>query len=589
MRARLILESGGEPAEYDLDPATPATLGRSRENTIVLLDELASRKHACVAYENGRWVLRDLDSLNGTHLDGERVTGTVPLADGRQVRIGDVVFRFRLARPEGADADGPAPDDPSPATVMLTDDLSALCRFMSKAVAETDPRDLIRKALGVALRQTRASLAGYLALESSDPLPKLVLPDDAPVDAHLSRQLTQRVREEGTTVWLGTDMANTRPSDSLMPFTDAMCLPVRPVGALHVYKANAFFTERDVRFCEAVAAHLGSTLQALRSRQALEFENSRLRGHLSGSDQLVGSGPAMTELRERIRRVAPQLSTVLITGESGTGKELVALSLHRQSRRAAGPLVPVNCAAIQQTLLEGELFGYRKGAFTGADRDYPGLFQMADEGTLFLDEVGELSAECQAKLLRAIEGRSFRPLGSTKEVKVDVRVLAATNRDLTKEVKAGRFREDLYYRLNVITLHVPPLREHPEDVPALADHFLRRLAAECGRPAPKLTPAALDKLRAYHWPGNVRQLRAVLESAVVMADGDVIDAPALLLPEDGSSVQHPVLNLEALEKWAITEALRRTRGNKTQAAKLLGVVRDTLTHKMEKYGITAKE
>ena len=268
------------------------------------------------------------------------------------------------------------------------------------------------------LRQTKATLAGYLALDASDPLPKVVLPDEAQVDAHLSRQLTHRVRQEGKTVWLGTDLAHTRPTDSLMPFSDAMCVPVRasgpPFGALHVYRAGAFFTERDVKFCEAVVGYLGNSLQTLRARRTLEFENSRLRSHMPVADELIGDSPALRDLRERLRRAAPQSATVLIEGESGVGKELVATALHRQSRRADGPMVPVNCAAIQQSMLEAELFGYRKGAFTGADRDYPGLFQMADEGTLFLDEVGELSGECQAKLLRVIEGKSFRPLGTTR-------------------------------------------------------------------------------------------------------------------------------------------------------------------------------
>jgi two-component system, NtrC family, response regulator HydG len=605
MRARLTLESGGEPAEYDLDPVTPITLGRSRENTVVLLDELASRRHACVYCEQGRWFVRDLDSLNGTYLDGERLTAPAPLADGARLRIGDVVFRARLPRPEAgpngaaptAAIEAPAPppaeeEEGSSATIMLADELTSLCRFMTKAVGDSDPRELLRRALRVVIRQTKASLAGYMALDVSDPLPKVVLPDDARVDAHLSRQLTQRVQQQGRAVWLGTDLANTRPTDSLMPFTDAMCLPVRaagpPFGALHVYRTGSFFTERDVRFSEAVVGYLGNNLQTLRARRTLEFENSRLRSHLPAADELVGDSPALRELRERVRRAAAQSATVLIQGESGVGKELVATALHRQSRRADGPMVPVNCAAIQQSMLEAELFGYRKGAFTGADRDYPGLFQMADEGTLFLDEVGELSADCQAKLLRVIEGKSFRPLGTTKEVKTDVRVLAATNRDLAKEVKAGRFRDDLYFRLNVITIRVPPLREHLQDIPALVEHFLRKLSVECRRPL-KLTAAALQKLRGYHWPGNVRQLGAVLQSAAAMTDSEQIDAQALLLPDDSGSGLHLPLNLESLEKWAIGEALKRSGGNKTQAAKMLGVVRDTLSNKLEKYGLTVKE
>jgi DNA-binding NtrC family response regulator len=328
----------------------------------------------------------------------------------------------------------------------------------------------------------------------------------------------------------------------------------------------------------------------LRARRTLEAENSRLRGHLTAADDLIGDSPALQKLRAQIAKVAPQPSTVLITGESGVGKELVALALHRMSRRASGPMVSVNCAAIHPSMMEAELFGYRKGAFTGADRDYPGLFQQADEGTLFLDEVGELSPECQAKLLRVIEGKSFRPLGTTTEVKADVRILAATNRDLEKEVKAGKFRADLLYRLKVIMVPVPPLREHAEDIPQLVRYFLGKLAVEC-RKTVGLTAAALRKLQGYSWPGNVRQLRAVLENAVVMAETDPLDASALPLPESGTSGESPVLplNLEALERWAIPEALKRTGGNKTQAAELLGITRETLANKLKRYGLAGKE
>src|SRR5438876_1440359 len=328
MRPRLALESGGEPAEYPLDEVVPVTLGRSRENTVVLLDELASRRHACVYFDHGKWIVRDLDSLNGTYLDEERLSSPTPLNDGAKLRIGDVVFRAHIPKREAVADDSadhtipnvvvPPQEEPggSSGTLLLSDELTALCRFMSKAVGETDPRDLLRRGLKVVLRQTKATLAGYLALDASDPLPKVVLPDDAQVDAHLSRQLTQRVQQAGKGVWLGTDLANTRPTDSLMPFTDAMCVPIRasgpPFGALHVYRAGAFFTERDVRFCEAVVGYLGNSLQTLRARRTLEFENSRLRSHIPVADELIGAGPALHELRERVRRAAPQSATVLI-------------------------------------------------------------------------------------------------------------------------------------------------------------------------------------------------------------------------------------------------------------------------------------
>jgi DNA-binding NtrC family response regulator len=301
-------------------------------------------------------------------------------------------------------------------------------------------------------------------------------------------------------------------------------------------------------------------------------------------DELVGDSPAMRQLRALIARVAPQPATVLIVGESGTGKELVATALHKQGRPASGPLVAVNCAAIPPTLMEAELFGYRKGAFSGAERDYPGMFQQADEGTLFLDEVGDLSPDCQAKLLRVIETKTFKPLGTTTELKADVRVITATNRDLESEVRAGRFRQDLYFRLKVVTIPVPPLRAHAEDIPALSEFFLKRLAEECRKPV-KLTPAALKKLQAYSWPGNVRQLRSVLENAIVMSDCESLDVGAFHLPEGEAGGGGMPLNLDALEQWAITEALKRSGGNKSAAADMVGISRETLANKLKKYGL----
>jgi two-component system, NtrC family, response regulator HydG len=243
--------------------------------------------------------------------------------------------------------------------------------------------------------------------------------------------------------------------------------------------------------------------------------------------------------------------------------------------------------------LEAELFGYKKGAFSGADRDHPGLFQQADEGTLLLDEVGELSLECQAKLLRVIEGKAFRPVGATSDIKVDVRIVAATHRDLEKDVKAGRFRQDLLFRLKVIQIRVPPLREHPEDIPELAAFFLAKVSSECRRNF-KLTTAAMRKLQAYPWPGNVRQLRAAIESAAVMSEGDTIEAEAIPLvgvtepvaPAATAAAQAldvpPSLNMDEIEEWAICRAMRQTGGNVSHAAKLLNMSRDTLHNKLNK-------
>ena len=628
MHARLLLEAGDcSPTAFDLSPAQPATLGRSRENSVVVRNDLVSRLHAKVYFDDGKWILRDF-GVNGTKVGGVKVNGSVNLADGAVILIGDTQLRFVVGAPARQPAlppplsQTPAPTGTKPSsevratriqdyptrtaveelvggdpaeTRLKVDELTTLCRFMTAAVGSTDPHELVRNTLRTILNQTAATVAGYLSLDPADPTPKIVLPDRAAVDTRLSRRLTERVRSSGKTVWLFGDGAASDPGDSLSSFTDAVCLPLiasqgEPFAALHVYRTGRGFNERDVRFLEAAAGFLAPTLEIHRTRRKLEAENSRLRVVAPVADELIGDSGPITALRQQISRAAPQPFTVLIYGESGSGKELVAQALHGNSPRVTGPLVVVNCAAIAPTLLEAELFGYRKGAFSGADRDHPGLFEQADEGTLFLDEVAELSLECQAKLLRVIEGKAFRPVGGTKEVKVDVRLIAATHRDLDQEVKAGKFRQDLLFRLKIISLRVPPLREHTEDIPELARFFLERLSLQCRR-AFRLTGPAMRKLIAYPWPGNVRQLRAVLESAAVMSEADLIDADGLPLPgaepvplSNGADLPAS-LDMDELETWAIRRALQQTGGNVSQAARLLGMSRDTLHTKLKKKGI----
>jgi DNA-binding NtrC family response regulator len=304
-------------------------------------------------------------------------------------------------------------------------------------------------------------------------------------------------------------------------------------------------------------------------------------------DELIGDSPAMQRVRQQIERLADLPASVLIVGESGVGKELVAARLHRRSNRRAGPLVAVNCAAIVQTMPEAQLFGHEKGSFTGADRARPGYFQHADLGTLFLDEIGELSLDCQAKLLRALETRSFYPVGAIEPVTVDVRFVAATNRNLERETREKRFRPDLLYRLGLV-IEVPPLRERPEDIPQIAEYLLRREAERYRRQA-TLSESALHKLQKHPWPGNVRELRMALDYALAMSDGTVLHAGDLRLrstPESEPDEPTPSLNLEDLEAWAIRKALARTGGNNTKAALVLGIHRDTLLQKLRKYGIS---
>ncbi|MBP3958833.1 sigma 54-interacting transcriptional regulator [Gemmata sp. G18] len=619
------------PPTLDLSPAgQPVTLGRSRDNTVVLRDEMASRTHAKIYFEDGRWHVRDF-GLNGTRVDGHRVNGAVELSDGQRVKIGEVVLKFVLepksppkpvkeappTMPNKALNEGPhnatkvheipldrlLPNDLPPdqtAKQLRVDELTALCKFMTGAVETKTPLDLIGFALRAILNQTAAKLAGYLSLDPEDPGPKIVMPESAAIDIPLSRRLTAQAQKNGKTIWLFPDLSAAHPpTDSLSSFADAICIPLKasgePFATLHVYRSGRAFVERDVRFIEAVAGFLAHGLEILRTRRTLEAENSRLRTHTPAADDIIGGSNAVIHLRQQILRASPQSFTVLVQGESGSGKELVALALHRNSRRSEGPLVVVNCAAIAPTLLEAELFGYKKGAFSGADRDHPGLFQQADEGTLFLDEVGELSLECQAKLLRVIEGKAFRPVGATGDIKADVRVVAATHRDLEKEVKAGRFRQDLMFRLKVIPIRVPSLREHPEDIPELAAFFLAKVSSECRRKF-KLTTAAMRKLQAYQWPGNVRQLRAAIESAAVMSESDTIEADAIPLTgttelavpaaAPGAAVAAPdlppSLDMVEIETWAICKAMKQTNGNVSHAAKLLNISRDTLHTKLKK-------
>ncbi len=317
----------------------------------------------------------------------------------------------------------------------------------------------------------------------------------------------------------------------------------------------------------------------------LARENTRLHGEVTLLRSLVFVSAAMSRLAELVTRVAPRDVTVLITGESGTGKERIAEALVRASKRADTPFVRFNCAALTEELAEAELFGHSKGAFTGATRARPGLFREADGGTLFLDEVGELGAAVQAKLLRVLQEGEVRPVGEEKSIKVDVRLLAATHRDLTAEVKAGRFREDLLYRLKVVHLHVPALRERPEDIAVLARHFFARASRSFGVPAIAPTPAHLERLVAWPWPGNVRELENVIEGAIALSADGTVDLA--MLPSEVSSAEpaHAGLKekVEALERGLIFAAMDAAKGNVSEAARQLRIGRATLHDKLAKY------
>ncbi len=342
----------------------------------------------------------------------------------------------------------------------------------------------------------------------------------------------------------------------------------------------------------------------MRNRQVLNFAGASASAEVAtvvavaddaGIDGMIGHGPAFSQMIERLRRVAPLDTTVLITGETGTGKELVARAIHRHSRRSMRQLVTAHLAAVPDTLIGSELFGHERGAFTGADRPRTGRFELADHGTLFLDEVGELTAEVQVALLRALQEGEFERVGASQTRHADVRVIAATNRNLDEAIEQGRFRADLFYRLSVFPIHLVPLRERREDIPALAEHFLAQAAARIGRQFDAVEPASLERLMAWHWPGNIRQLQNVIEHAAILCDHTLLTVPTELVTDNRPAPQQEAPatavfagdpTLEEVKKRYINQLLGSTHGNLSRAAAILDVDRRSLYRMIDRYQLT---
>ena len=343
--------------------------------------------------------------------------------------------------------------------------------------------------------------------------------------------------------------------------------------------------------------HLTTVAQKAMAVQWLRAENQRLREQLDQRyrfDNIIGRSPAMRAIFHTVERVGPTRTTVLLAGESGVGKDMIGRAIHQHSPRKHQPFVKINCTAIPENLMESELFGYERGAFTGANVNKPGKFEQADGGTVFLDEIGDVPGHIQVKLLRILQERQFERLGSNMTRDVDVRVIAATNVDLRAALEEGRFREDLYYRLNVVPINVPPLRDRKEDIPFLAIHFVQKLAKDLGSVAKELSPAAMDRLLEHSWPGNVRELENTIERSMVLAPNEVMQAADIRLETSrrsnaAASLQAPLLpEGETLEHWEqlmIREALRRSNGNKSQAARSLGLTRNALRYRLSQMGL----
>jgi two-component system response regulator HydG len=608
MKAYLSMKHGARAgANYLLEPGIENHIGRGLDCHIVLTDPLSSRVHAIIRHDEDGWWIRDAGSRNGTFLDGQKIDD-VRLFDNATIRIGheEVVFHDGEPLEAFTDTVNPAlmqtivldaPVDPNDtgnfvrsalldeehATVLLD-----LYQLSITLLGYQEPDRVVRETLDVLKQKLRASVIGFLWVSDDGALkPKIVLPENAANKVTLSSTLTQFVLTKRHAIWV-----NSHPpegaSDSVKDFADAICVPLisqrQTLGAIHVYLEQGRFRQSDFEFALSVGHLLSVALDNTRRIASLQVQHERLVQQSGSFDELIGESRTMRELKNRIVRVAKASGCVLVRGESGCGKELVARAIHRASPRADRPLLSVNCAAIPRDLMESQLFGHRKGAFTGADSDHSGWFQQADTGTLFLDEVGELTAEGQAKLLRVLEGHPFLPVGAQREIQVDVRLIAATNRDLREFVQDGRFREDLYYRLMVFELYIPPLRERGEDVPRLVDYFFSHFRRQHGRPNLKFSAESLTKLHAYQWPGNVRQLRNVIDSAVVMAEGDEI-LPEDLGLRDVVSGGLESLRIDYWERKLIQEALKRTEGNIPAAAVLLGIGRATLYRKVDEYSL----
>lgn len=359
-------------------------------------------------------------------------------------------------------------------------------------------------------------------------------------------------------------------------------------SAVEAMKAGAF----DYLLKPIDLEHLNIILSKIQQNQRLLAENRYLRRKLEQVDQpagIVGKSQVIKKLLAEVSRIAQSDATALIRGESGTGKELVARAIHYASPRSKGPFLAINCTSLPETLLESELFGHERGAFTGAMSRHLGRFELADKGTIFLDEIGDISPAIQAKLLRVLESKTFQRLGGSKDISVDIRILSATNRDLEAAVKERKFREDLYYRLNVIPVFIPPLRERREDILSLTEHFMRMYNEKNNKHITGITPQAKDLLLNHHWPGNVRELENIIERAIVLTVGDVIDLADIdpfIGHRQTAAGPSGNLDLENLEKEAIIEALKRTGGSLKDAAELLGIHRNTIRLKIGKYNIT---
>jgi Nif-specific regulatory protein len=595
------------------------TIGRESANRICISDASVSRRHCVINADEGRYKLSDLESLNGSFVNGVPIKERY-LEHGDQIKLGDALFLFLQHEGEAQAAASPVlvsdemfisthstirmkshdslllqPEklmENLPASARLARHLNALLKI-STAINSVRGLEALQQQLLELVFEVVPAERGAILLTGENPEEfTSIFGVDKAAGEHrpvqVSRTIIFKVMEEKSAIMSNDVTANSElaTSESIIASSirSILCVPLlkfeKLLGVIYLDGSDpaARFDKDHLELMTAVASIAAVALDNARHMEWLESENRRLQTAMEADYSMVGESKRMKQVYQLLARVAPTDSTVLIRGESGTGKELAARALHLHSRRATRPFVAINCAALTETLLESELFGHEKGAFTGALVQKKGRLEMADSGTLFLDEIGELAPQMQVKLLRVLQEREFERVGGTRPIKVDVRVLAATNKELEEAIKAGDFRQDLYYRLNVVSIVLPPLRERREDIALLASYFAAKFSKKSKRQIMGISQPARAYLNNYDWPGNVRELENAIERAVVLGSGNQIlpeDLPEAVLETAQSPKGAPPAQyhdaVRELKKRLILEAMDETDGNYTEAAKILGV------------------
>lgn len=595
--------------------------------TLSLNESSVSRRHCSIRKEGVHYVLRDLGSHNGTVVNGEQITERT-LEHGDRILLSDSIFLVVLSHeelpPVSADIQFVDQDVDATHTLLLRAENAEylqpgnlLAASVTDARVRQDLAALLRIGMTVSASTGLSSLQGHLMDLILDVIPAdagailLSEPGGSIASAfaegfgetqpvRVSRTVVNRVLHDRIATLTNEIVSGVIDVKSLV-ISDAkalLCVPLlvrdRAVGAIYLVatKPEGKFEERHLQLLTAIAAMTAVPLETARQVDWLQTENRRIQTGIDAEYQMIGSSPAMKDVYSFISRVAASDSTVLVGGESGTGKELVARAIHRMSARSKMPFVAVNCAALPDTLVESELFGHEKGAFTGAVSQTKGKFESAEGGTIFLDEAGELPLPIQSKLLRVLQERELNRVGNPRSIKINVRVIAATNRNIEEEVRNGRFRKDLFYRLNVVAITLPPLRDHREDLMPLAQHFLAKSNVRCNRRVAGISSEAMSYMMRYDWPGNIRELENALERAVVLGLTDAIlpeDLPEALLdaipalPDGEVSEFHDAVR--AAKRQLIQRALDQCGGNHLEAAKSLGLNRTYLHRLIRTLGI----